>query len=45
MAGRGHSNRGDNGWGECGGYMAVSFINNLPFNKYFIIKKRQKNVN
>lgn len=24
MAGRGCSHRGDNGWGEWGGYMAVS---------------------
>jgi hypothetical protein len=25
MAGRGSSRRDDNGWGEWGGYMAVSF--------------------
>jgi len=25
MAGRGCGQRGDNGWGEWGGYMAVSF--------------------
>jgi len=45
MAGRGCVQRSDNGWGEFGGYMAVSYfflLINFNINLFLITKKGKK---